>query len=161
MSSSKYEFPPLLPDGIHEMTLEKLQDLCVTSFPLSKTRESTMLDIEELCNALSSNKLEAEVWVDGSFLTGKIDPMDSDIAVRLDGVAYESATKKQKQIVDKVKQKGFSNNSKCDSYVFFEYHKNDFRFSIGEGMRDYWIKQYGRSRSQEMKGIAVIRTPLS
>ena len=37
-SAAKPEFPPLLPVGLHDMTLDELRALCVTPFSLSERR---------------------------------------------------------------------------------------------------------------------------
>ena len=48
--------------------------------------------LEAVIKKLSMAKIECEIWVDGSFLTKKIDPFDSDILVAIQGQFYDSAT---------------------------------------------------------------------
>lgn len=73
---AKAEFPPLLPAGFHDMDLHRLRALCVDAFPLSRRREPLMELVGEICSELTSVSLYTEVWVDGSFLTAKIEPDD-------------------------------------------------------------------------------------
>jgi len=56
------------------MTLDALRELCVTPFPLSNTRPAIMAGLEQLLQDLINYGISADVWIDGSFLTEKIDP---------------------------------------------------------------------------------------
>lgn len=110
LGTGKVEFPPLLSAGFHEMLLPALRQLCVDGFPLSTTRAGLMGGIEAICASLSTALIPASVWINGSFMTQKIDPNDVDLAVK---------------------------------------------------MRAYWQRQFGFSRNDEFKGVAVIRTPFA
>ena len=72
--SGKAEFSPLLPLGRHEMTLAHLRQVCVDRFPLSATRPVIMGGLEKVINKLLEDAVKGEVWVDGSFVTEKMDP---------------------------------------------------------------------------------------
>src|SRR5690242_5545325 len=78
---SKPDFPPLLKEGFHSMTLAALRKLCVDNFSLSATRNHIMTELEAVCLSMSLALIKAEVWIDGSFVTKKIDPMDVDLVV--------------------------------------------------------------------------------
>ena len=155
----KQEFPPLLQEGLHPMTLAELRALCVGRFPLSARREPIMRSLEAMCFALSSSLVKGEVWVDGSFLTQKIEPDDVDVIVVLpSGV---NGTPEQKSVIARVDAQDFKFPIPCDSYTNIQYPEGHKKYWFGEFMRAYWIKQFGFARSlQTMKGIAVIRTPL-
>ena len=45
-----------------------------------------------------------EIWVDGSFVTDKIDPSDVDILLLVDGKFFESASNEQQEIMKWSKQ---------------------------------------------------------
>jgi hypothetical protein len=81
--SSTPEYPPLLPIGRHQMSMADLRQLCVSEFPLSTTRDRIMSGFEEVVRKLDSVGIVGEVWVNGSFLTKKIDPNDIDASLRL------------------------------------------------------------------------------
>lgn len=157
----KEEYPPLLEIGMHEMSLVELRKLCVEAFPLSHTRENVMSAFEALYNALSGQGIESEVWVDGSFLTKKINPDDSDIVVKLMSSAYDSLTNDQQEVLDRVSKQKFCVQSRCDSYFFIEYPKNHDLHWVGEDSKAYWLKQFGFSRQKQTKGFALLKTPLS
>ncbi len=98
----KVEYPPLLKLGFHQKTLEELREMCVNSFPTSKIRTTIMDNLEIIINELIKNKVEGEVWVDGSFLTEKIEPEDSDILLYFSGDFYDNGTPEQQMVIDRI-----------------------------------------------------------
>jgi hypothetical protein len=97
------EYPPILPIGLHRMTLEELREICVNCFPDSTTRKTIMVGLEEVAQRLASVGIDVEIWVNGSFLTQKRDPRDSDMVVRVPIETYENGTNEQKAVLDWVK----------------------------------------------------------
>src|SRR5205085_763701 len=132
--SSKPEYPPLLPVGFRQMTVEELRDLCVTRFPLSKKRITIMDGLEHVLDHLSLVGVVADVWVDGSFLTEKIEPEDSDIVVCIQSDVYENGSRAQKDTIDWVGS-NLKADFKCDSYVHVEYPDGHPLHAEGEWMR--------------------------
>lgn len=130
--------------------------MCVKVFPLSKTREKIMDGLEAVINILSTEKILAEIWVDGSFLTEKINPEDSDIVMVIESDVYGKGTPKQKQLIDVISMNLKNTKYLCDSYVHIEYPKGHPLYWDGEWMRAYWIRQFGVSRGREDKGMAVV-----
>lgn len=157
-AASKIEFPPLLGPGMHEMLLPALRKLCVDGFPLSNTRGGHMRGIEAICASLSVALIPSHIWIDGSFLTQKIDPADVDLAVRLHHAALPNPGPEQLAVIDRIQKKQFAG---CDSYAFIEYPVGDPKHPIGDMMHAYWQRQFGFSRGDQFKGIAIIRTPLA
>lgn len=162
MPGAKTEFPALLSEGLHPMSLADLKRLCVTEFPLSKRRESIMRSLESLLAALTSAAINAQVWIDGSFLTKKIDPDDIDLVVVLQDrdfrLAY--ATPMGKDVLERIARRQFTNPVKCDSYFTLEYPPGNPNHAVGQDQRNYWLKTFGESRSGEKKGMAVIEVPI-
>ncbi|SRR6266568_3224107 len=99
-----------------------------------------------------------KLWVDGSFLTEKIDPEDSDVVLVVADDFVQHATVDQRAGLA-----WFSGDlkpiHKCDSYVHVEYSPGHARFGYSEWMKAYWIKQFGFSRTDELKGMAVLTVP--
>src|SRR5213595_360980 len=79
----KSEFPPLLADGLHPMTMRALRKLCVSGMSPSNEREEIMHGFEVLVKKLKAAKIRGEMWTDGSFLTKKTDPDDVDFTLRV------------------------------------------------------------------------------
>lgn len=155
--STTPEYPPLLPLGFHPKTAEELEDMCVTPFPLSSTRSNIMNGLRIVISRLAAARIAGELWINGSFLTEKIDPRDSDVVLAADNRYVDiGCTLLQGKTLDWI-----SSNLKakhlCDSYVFFNYPKGHAYEAVGEWMRAYWIKQFGFSRSEQPKGIAVFK----
>ena len=99
--------------------------------------------------------MAGELWVDGSFLTEKINPGDVDVVLRIQSSVYDDGTSEQRMMVDWIRG-NLKEYNLCDSYVFHEFPKDDPDYSLGKRDRDYWSKWFGHSRSQVPKGIAVI-----
>lgn len=114
--------------------------------------------LTEVVDRIIATGLEAEIWVDGSFLTDKIEPEDSDIVVRITGDAASKLTIAQEEVLEWLNE-DLKPDFLCDSYTCIEYEPTHKLAGIGQWMRAYWIKQYGFSRSSDMKGIAVVTTP--
>ena len=135
----KAEFPPLLADGLHQMSVAELKQLCVIGFPLSKRREAVMRSLESLLTALSDAAIKAEVWINGSFLTNKIDPDDVDLVVVIQQQHWP-ADPGGKDVLASVVRQTFTNPLKCDSYLNIEYPAAHPRYALGQKQREYWLK---------------------
>jgi len=142
------------------MLLPEISRLCVDGFPLSARREPLMRSLQALCTTLSLSLIPAEVWVDGSFLTQKIDPDDIDLVVVVHSNILPG-TNEQQAVLSRIAGQEFTNPARCDSYLHFEYPEGHMHAAVSELMRAYWIRQFCFSRNQEMKGLAVIRTPIA
>jgi hypothetical protein len=153
---NQQEFPPLLQAGFHTKTIDELRQLCVNGFPQSVRRPKIMEGLDEIIWELSELGIVAEVWIDGSFTTKKIEPDDSDLLICIKEDFLNTATREQHVFINdlKNKRKGFKDKFYCDLYVLVEYGH-----ATSKWMRSYWIKQFGFSRSNEMKGIVIITTP--
>lgn len=138
------------------MTIQELRVLCVDSFPQSKTRQDIMLGLEEIVAELRNAQVEGELWIDGSFTTEKIDPEDSDIVLCVQGDFYDSAHPQQRDTIDWI-DSNLKFSHQCDSYVHFEFPKGHVHYALSEWMRAYWIRQFGFSRADDIKGLALVR----
>ena len=153
------EFPPLLPVGLHSMTVLELRHLCVCDFRLSQTRHRLMTGLERAIQRLLVTDIVGELWVDGSFLTCKIDPGDVDVT-RVWAAFYESSTEDQKMVID-----WFNGGAElkaefdCHAFAWIDFPEGHARYWDSEWTRAYWTRQWGFSRSGIRKGIAVIKVP--
>ena len=134
-----------------------MEDLCVTPFPLSTTRRKIMDGLRLVTRRLLSARINGELWINGSFLTEKIDPRDSDVVLVADHKYVDTGcTLLQKKTIEWINA-NLKAKHLCDSYVFFNFPKGHPYEAVGEWMRAYWIKQYGFSRSEQPKGIVVFK----
>lgn len=114
-----------------------------------------MEGFREFVHRLIAGGVAGEIWVDGSFTTGKIDPKDIDIVVRCDGVRYNS-DEQYREIIDWViaNQK---KELKCDSYALLEYPEGHDLHEDGTWWHAYWKVKWGFSREEDPKGIVVVK----
>ena len=115
-----------------------------------------MDNLERIIDSLSRVSVVADVWVDGSFLTEKVEPEDSDIVVCIQHHVYENGTPDQRDAIDWINT-NLKTTLLCDSYVHVEYPVGHPLRATGEWMHAYWIKQFGFSRSEAFKGMALIK----
>lgn len=119
-----------------------------------------MRSVEALCTSVSTALISAEIWTNGSFLTQKMDPQDVDLVVVVSSSAWPG-TGQQRTIFNRIARKDFRVPLPCDSYLLVEYPTGHPQYGISELMRAYWIKQFCFNRNEDMKGLAVIRTPIA
>jgi hypothetical protein len=153
--SNKPEFPPLLVPGRHNFSLAELRKLCVDLFPLSVTRQMIMIGLENVFKELQKKQIQGELWVDGSFVTQKINPNDVDIVLRVQANFYDNGTQEQRSIVDWLGS-NLKDSHYCDSYFFTEWPETHANYWVGHYMYNYWMKQFGFSRGNSYKGIPVL-----
>lgn len=157
---AKEEFPPLLQLGFHPMSIADIRKLCVSPFPRSATRREIMSGLETVIGRLQTSKLSLQVWVNGSFLTQKLDPDDSDIAVKFFGPEVDSATQEQIDVLNWAASPSPKLDYKCHCFPFPEFPEGHDLYDVGQWRRAYWLRQFGFSRQDEPKGLAVINLPL-
>ncbi len=149
------EYPAILPPSLKKMTLGELKQICVDDFPSSKTRKNLFDQLVIIIKELNNKTIKGDIWIDGSFLTQKIDPNDIDILLYISNDFYENAGKEQKEIINWV-NRNLRNSHKCHSYVSVIRQKDDPQYWLGQYMHAYWMRQFGFDRENQMKGIAVI-----
>jgi hypothetical protein len=88
--NNKPEFAPLLPPGRHTMTLEAIAHLCVTPFENSVTRHLLMDHLKAFVVRLREHIVVCDLWIDGSFISEKVDPEDIDLTFVVSGDVYDN-----------------------------------------------------------------------
>jgi hypothetical protein len=96
----KPEFPPLLGEGMHQMSLERLEEICVSNFPLSQTRRAIADGFREVVRRIVEAGIKGELWINGSFLTENIDPGDIDFFVIVPARFYDRGSDHQKYVLE-------------------------------------------------------------
>lgn len=111
--------------------------------------------LERIAAKLREKKVEGDIWVDGSFMTEKINPEDSDIVLHVQASFYDNAGPEQIEVIEWVKG-NLKAALDCDSYLFVEYPNTPPWSGISEWTKAYWIRQFGFSRKNQFKGMALI-----
>ena len=141
------------------MSLAELRALTVESFPLSTRRSLIFGGLEKLLAELNHWAIQAEVWIDGSFLTQKIEPEDCDLVVKLESEFVERCSPEQFQVLTWINS-NLKATLLCDSYVFAEWPEGHEGHDAGMKLRADWLNWFGHDRRGGPKGMAVIATPL-
>ena len=88
----KPEFRPLLAPGLVQYAPADLRELTVTAFPESTTREALWQSLDKLISELRDFRLlPARLWIDGSYLTEKVDPDDIDLCIEIEADRINTA----------------------------------------------------------------------
>ena len=132
--------------------------MCLDDFPNSKSRPAIMAGLEHLLGSLTSVEVEAELWVNGSFLTLKTDPGDVDVVLRVADEFLVSATTAQKAAISRIVDEHDMLKASyfCDAYVFREYPAGHPQYAAGQLLRKHWEEMWGRDRRRSPKGFAVL-----
>jgi hypothetical protein len=154
---TKPEFPPLLQPGFHAMSVDELRALTVDDkrFPGSTTRCVLMGRLEHVIQVLTVQRIDGELWIDGSFLTEKSDPEDIDVSLRVQAAIYDNGTPDQRQAMDWMT--GLWQSDCIDGYLHFEWPIAHPNHALGLANCAYWQHQWGRSRGGIFKGIVVVK----
>ena len=150
------DFPALLPHGLHPTTWAVLEAMCVKGIPLSTSRPTLLAGLRALVDRLVAEGVTGELWVDGSFLTQKIDPADVDIVLHLSPTTFTSGTATLQDLLRRIG----SRDAAIRADVRSQYHCDSYLcFDVPPVPRAYWEGQFGRDRDGKPKGIAVLSIP--
>jgi hypothetical protein len=155
-SSGKQEFAPLWPAGFHALTTNEIRERCVDAFPLSLVRKDLVDALESVVEDMRAAGIIGEIWLDGSFVTEKIDPDDIDFILVVEAEVAEAATGDERAILDGlVDGEPWKPPSVCDTNVVC----TDLPEQQGAANAlAYWKNRLGFSVSDRTpKGIVVIR----
>lgn len=147
-----------LTPGIHTYKLDEFEQQFVTAFT-SSTRRPTIYDnfkrwLDQLLQVLPPRY----VWLDGSYLTLKIDPKDIDLVV----FYYPEDIQSQQQadvLKDVILQQ--SRRLDCDAYLSFSFERWTPQQLAkvpdqNKIMQTYWMGQFGFDRAKQPKGMVQI-----
>lgn len=152
---NKEEFHPLLPAGFHPLDEAARRRLCVERFPSSITRMIILNNVEQLISSINSQAIKGELWIDGSFLTEKQNPDDADLVFALTEETYRSLNHAQKTFFDTYRSTRLYDRYRIDNYGVVV----DQNSALGQWQYAYWLRQFGFSRGNQMKGILQVHVP--
>jgi hypothetical protein len=138
------------------MSLQELRVLCVERFAPNPHRETLFNRLQDFVGRFHRADIPCEMWINGSFLTSKVDPSDVDLSVKIDLDVADNLSVTQRLLVDEANKAEYIIG--IDSFVFTAYPRDHPLFDSEINERDSWAEQWGREHSQLwLKGIAVIR----
>jgi hypothetical protein len=150
------EYPPLWPQGFHELSLTEVEKACVSAFDLSQTRKDLMAALELVIEQLNAAGISGNIWLDGSFATEKINPKDIDFILVAESRVYDEGTEQQRAILD-----GLTDGDLwkppllCDTNAAY---LDPPEVQGTSNVMDYWTNRFGLSLGDRTpKGIVVIK----
>lgn len=149
------ESAPLLGPGRHNMGLTALREVTVTAFPSSSQRPLLFTALESLAAYLSGLGLPCELWVDGSFLTERIEPNDVDVACVIPAEPFETLDVFLQVSVIKLLNGKQKFDPLLDTYLAMRFDLSDPRYS-SDSTR-YWSEFWSLDRDNALKGYACVR----
>ena len=146
----------VLEPGLHKITFGEFYETFVEKFPSSQRRKEIFDSLFELVKSLTTEYEIYEVWVDGSFVTEKINPNDIDIIIFLEVSSFLKIGSKWSDI------RSIGKNNNIDAYCGVAVNEESKKLISPEDLqaiinnRNYWRGQFGFDRADNPKGIIVI-----
>jgi hypothetical protein len=138
------EYGYLTPYSKQEMSLEDFETNFVLSFGKSATRmtifenyKQFLFDFQKL---ITPNFTQ---WIDGSFVTKKLNPADIDFVTFIDASIFEE---KESLIINQFIYPNARKVYNVDAYAVRIYPENHSFYSMGVSDTLYWQDWFGRSR---------------
>ncbi len=143
----------IVPYEIHPVSISELEVEIVKPFFKSRTRKKIVEGhgnyILEIFQILENNFFQ---WLDGSFVTQKLDPNDIDVInfVHFSDLTNEKANSLRKFLTHMGNPK---DEFKVDGYLVPVYEPTDPRFLITQAKYNEWRVFFGKDRNNNPKGI--------
>ena len=145
--------------GIHPYNISDFEEQFVKEFGNSTTRKNIYEKFKIWIKAVINEVKPRYIWLDGSFVTEKIDPNDLDLVIfyRPEDITSEDISERLMFLINA--SKGFS----CDAYVSFcleHIDPNIVQTYCHEYLinKTYWKGQFGFDRNEQAKGIVLIES---
>lgn len=148
----KKSYPPIFPNAdFYDVAIEELESYFVNPFTTSSRRSVLAKNLHNyliiISDILKTKNINAEVWVDGSFVTKKIDPDDVDLVFCFPDEINFLNENEQRKLSSYINGDFSKINYDCDSYLFLNGNK---------ASRDYWEDFFQHDRDNNPKGVARI-----
>jgi len=138
------EYPALLKAGMHDMTLLDMKNICVDAFNDSERREILFSRLKSYIGQFEEFSLDMEIWIDGSFVTKKINPSDIDLVVIFDEKSVNALSSEEQNTLKQLFEKEtIKIRYECDVY-FIPNRIDD---------KSYWRGMFGFDKNENPKGI--------
>lgn len=146
--------------GLHKYSLEEFENIFVNSFRISQSRkkifERFMVWWEKLIQIYHIH----EIWIDGSFVTNKINPNDIDVVVFVHVEDFLNLSRQWASIRNDELIDAYLTLAICKESEILVRQDEYYEFI---NSRNYWRGQFGFDRNDSPKGFVVINgeKPLS
>lgn len=153
-------FPPgsdRLPPGRHLATQAEIEQTLVSDFAASVTRRPLFDQSTEMLEAIQSLVPVQRQWINGSFVTTKVDPNDIDLVSHIDGEAMDALKPLQRMLLQGLIAAHWSRDvSGCDSFSVAVYPKGHPARATYEKIAAWWDGFFGVDRAGQPKGYVEL-----
>jgi hypothetical protein len=144
----------LKPYKLREANLVSFEENFVAFFPNSSTRArlfSEFLDyLTKLNETIGTGYTQ---WIDGSYITKKLNPRDIDFVTFVDFNTYQL----NESCINQLRELRDLGKTGMDGYFVQVYPANHPKRFLYEANKIQWLYQFGRSRNDSLKGIIEIK----
>lgn len=113
-----------------------------------------MLGLTAVIDLIQRGRMRGKIWIDGSFVTEKLNPDDADLILVIEESVRRQMDQQQIDFIQMFSETSFYDQYKCDNYVLVKDGSIESEYIYA-----YWLRQFGFSRGDQMKGLAVISVP--
>lgn len=144
----------LLDPGLHLCDMNDFATMFNSDFVTSQSRANIFNELLSFLQNIITMYNLYEVWVDGSYVTNKVNPNDVDIVLYFEVLDYIKI-QPQWNIIRNV--------AKIDAYCACAVNQNSQStlspadINTITNKRNYWKGQFGYDRSDNPKGIIIIK----
>jgi hypothetical protein len=149
-----------LSPGRHQASPDEVEAEFVGAFPASQARRPLFDAWSTLSEAIERVVPLETQWVDGSFISSKIEPGDIDVVSHLDGPSMDELDNPAQMLLYSLVAGPLSKQLfGCDSYWLAVYPEGHPARPVYDQALEYWDQQFGSDREGAPKGyIEVVRT---
>jgi hypothetical protein len=115
-----------------------------------------MQGIKHVVDRMKNLSIPGSLYIDGSFLTQKIDPKDVDFVLISSTDLIKNATPAQDEFFSAIAEQRFLQEHHCDSYLTWYVPEDSTDLDTYATRRQGWLEWFGHDRNKKPKGIAVI-----
>ena len=142
----------LTPDEPVKTDLITFEKVLVHDFSRSMTRQK-LFDRYQAYNGYLSQFLPPCVqWIDGSFISRKLNPNDIDVLTFVDWQLY----KQHRNVIDELRQWRFEQPKEIDGYFIVVYPENHSKRILYESDRMQWLFQWSRTQSVPRRNKGIV-----
>lgn len=147
--------------GIHSYTITEFEEQFIKEFPNSSRRKLIYNDFRMWIKNVINEVPPRYIWLDGSFLTEKLNPNDLDLVLfyRPEDIPSKDISNKLGFLINNVSRK-----FNCDAYftltldhldpmILQQMQQTNPQSTM---MKTYWKGQFGFDRKNQAKGIILI-----
>lgn len=144
-----------LPAGFFNPGLEEFEERFVHYFHDSPSRQKIFKGYIKYNSRLDYLNIATIQWVNGSFTTSKVNPVDIDFVTHLDAVELDELSNELKETFTKLyDNKRAKSECRCDVYFIAIYPpENPELYESTKEDIEYWSKWFAHDRENNPKGI--------